>query len=121
VKKRPEIKAFPIILLCFCFIFSLSFKWSKSGFPSQGSSSQANASTISASESPFAAHLERTVRVFQIVQESFIKYKFNGLSGLPKAIEQISFVENAAYLKYAEYISGRLETTDIIFPFHYFW
>jgi hypothetical protein len=77
--------------------------------------------TFSATEFCPTAHAENVVSIAHPVQPSSIKSTVKKCSAGAKAIAQLFFTTFSQYSFYAQNGIARLQRTDIIFPFHYFW
>ena len=88
---------------------------------SAGASTRADHATFSHTEFCPTAHAENVVSIAHHIQPSSIKSTIKKCSAGAKTSAQLFFTTFAQYSYYSQNEIERLQRTDIIFPFHYFW
>ncbi len=81
----------------------------------------ADHATFAVTEFCPTAQAENAVSIAHPIQPSSIKSIVKKCSADAKAIAQLFFTTFAQYSFYSQNEIERLQRTDIIFPFHYFW
>lgn len=64
---------------------------------------------------------ESSITVHNNAPPSSLKNPFSEFSACIRTTEQLFFVTFSQYRFYSQNLLVRLQKTDIIFPFHYFW
>jgi hypothetical protein len=122
VKKHSRILAFPA-LLAFGFILSISGLTSKFNVKQSAhiiSAAGIASESFSTSSLPLTAQSENVISVFHLLPHSS-KNEFKNQAGHVRSLEKLLCTAVSSYILYFNKISHRFESTDIIFPFHYFW
>jgi hypothetical protein len=125
VKKSLQITGLISIALLYCFTIGLY-----SGMAFNGNAAfakQANATketygySISAKSFQHTVQTENAVTVCNHNSPVTVKNTFKEFSDVNKVAEQILVHTFSQYSFYSNKLLVRLQNTDIIFPFHYFW
>lgn len=82
---------------------------------------KADHATVSVTEFCPTANAENVVSIAHHIQPSSIKSTVKKCSAGAKTTAQLFFTTFAQYSFYSQNEIARLQRTDIIFPFHYFW
>jgi hypothetical protein len=123
VKKLHKIAAVVNIFILFCLVLGIN---SRNSFEPQEASKQPVESTFSSSvvshnwfcDNPQSASL---VQVIVHSAQTSLKNSFNQFSACPVAAGKLLFNKYLPYIYCSRSLVLGLKTTDIIFPFHYFW
>lgn len=125
MKKFLKIFALLNISILYCFIISI---YSSSAFntiavfsKSGDTDAECHYSVISSNLLCLATRTESAVGVSDNAPPSPLKNTFKAFSACARAAEHVLFNRFLQYDFYSRNLVVRFHTTDIIFPFHYFW
>lgn len=124
MKKVFRIFSLLTISALYSFVISL---YSSNAFIDNCTFSQTNSDTkqysslISSTLLCHTAQTESSITVHNNAPPSSLKNPFSEFSACLRTTEQLFFNVFSQYHFYSQNLLVRLQKTDIIFPFHYFW
>lgn len=104
------------VSLCNSNNFNNHFPFSPSRFPTQSYDSLKYSNLFC-----HIAQTESSILVFRNIPQDSLKKSFNEFSGCFKNIQHLFINIFSQYQFYSKNLIVRLQNTDIIFPFHFFW
>jgi hypothetical protein len=125
VKKSLQITGLISIALLYCLFIGLYSGITFNGnaaFTKQGSASKESYGySVSAKSFQHTVQTENSLTVCNHSNPVTVKNTFKELSAVNTITEQVLVHTFSQYSFYSNKLLVRLQNTDIIFPFHYFW
>ncbi|MEP7237167.1 MAG: hypothetical protein ABI685_04870 [Ferruginibacter sp.] len=125
MKKSLHITALISIALLYCFATSLysgiAFKGNAAFAKQSNAANERYTADVSAKSFQHTLQTENSVSLVNHPRPAAVNNFHNEFSASIKVTEQLFVHTFLQYSFYSQKLLARLQNTDIIFPFHYFW
>ncbi|MFM6925882.1 MAG: hypothetical protein ACKOU7_10315 [Ferruginibacter sp.] len=125
MKKSLRITGLISITLLYCFAIGLysgvAYAGNTAFLKQDGSATEKYSNTVSAKSFQHTIQTETSVTVCSHSNPATVKNTYKEFSAVNKAAEQVYVHTFSQYSFYSRKLLVRLQNTDLIFPFHYFW